>query len=145
MTPTKPSETAQGTAWLSNFLPEDVDNARVLLECIVRENLLTARAVYGFWPAAAEDDDIVVCGESGAGELLRFNMLRQQEAATDGRPNLFTISATVQAGAVVHCGGEPLPGPGWFYAPTVLSAETAAPFNISSMRAIDRSMSRFWI
>ena len=43
--------------------------------------LLTARGVYGFWPAASDGDDIVVYrGSSARGELLRFNMLRQQEA-----------------------------------------------------------------
>ena len=31
-----------------------------LLDRIVREKLLTARGVYGFWPAASEGDDIIV-------------------------------------------------------------------------------------
>ena len=45
------------------------------------EKLLTANAVYGFWPAASEGDDIVVYrDEDKSGELVRFNMLRQQEA-----------------------------------------------------------------
>jgi len=55
----------------------------------VDERLLTARAVYGFWPAASEGDDIVLfADEARTGELPRFNMLRQQEAVPDGRPNL---------------------------------------------------------
>ncbi|MFN7980421.1 MAG: vitamin B12 dependent-methionine synthase activation domain-containing protein [Vicinamibacterales bacterium] len=65
------------------------DNARALLDRILAEKLLTARAVYGFWPAASEDDDIVVfADEQRAGELTRFNMLRQQEAIADGKANL---------------------------------------------------------
>jgi 5-methyltetrahydrofolate--homocysteine methyltransferase len=36
------------------------DNARALLDRIIGEQLLTANGVYGFWPAASEDDDIVV-------------------------------------------------------------------------------------
>jgi 5-methyltetrahydrofolate--homocysteine methyltransferase len=65
------------------------DHGRALLDRIVRERLLTARASYGFWPAASEGDDILVyADESRARELLRFNMLRQQEAIADGKPNL---------------------------------------------------------
>lgn len=36
------------------------------------------------------------------------------------------IRAGVEAGARVVAGGEPLDGPGWFYRPTVLTADTAA-------------------
>jgi 5-methyltetrahydrofolate--homocysteine methyltransferase len=65
------------------------DNARALLDRIVNERLLKARAVYGFWPAASEGDDIVLfADDTRAGELMRFNMLRQQEAIADGKPNL---------------------------------------------------------
>src|SRR5439155_2799650 len=64
-------------------------SARLLLDRIVREKLLTANGVYGFWPAASEDDDIVVyAGPDRAGELARFNMLRQQEAMPSGQPNV---------------------------------------------------------
>jgi 5-methyltetrahydrofolate--homocysteine methyltransferase len=65
------------------------DNARSLLDRIIGEKLLTARGVYGFWPAAADRDDIIVYDdESRARELTRFTMLRQQEAVADGKPNL---------------------------------------------------------
>jgi 5-methyltetrahydrofolate--homocysteine methyltransferase len=65
------------------------DNARALLDRIVAEKGLTASAAYGFWPAASEGDDIVVFSDrSRSGELVRFNMLRQQEAIADGKPNL---------------------------------------------------------
>src|SRR5262249_49660091 len=64
-------------------------SAQLLLDRITREKLLTANGVYGFWPAASEDDDIVVYREADrAGELVRFNLLRQQEAMPPGRPNL---------------------------------------------------------
>ena len=36
------------------------DAGRKLLDRIVKEKLLTARAVYGFWPAAADGNDIVL-------------------------------------------------------------------------------------
>jgi 5-methyltetrahydrofolate--homocysteine methyltransferase len=65
------------------------DNARALLDRIISEQLLTANGVYGFWPAASEDDDIVVYRDRAkTGELVRFNMLRQQEAIADGKANL---------------------------------------------------------
>jgi 5-methyltetrahydrofolate--homocysteine methyltransferase len=65
------------------------DNARVLLDRIVREKLLRASGVYGFWPAASEGDDIVVYADRGrTSEVAAFNMLRQQEATADGNPNL---------------------------------------------------------
>jgi 5-methyltetrahydrofolate--homocysteine methyltransferase len=64
------------------------DSAQTLLKRIVEEQLVTARGAYGFWPAAADGEDIVLFDdESRARELLRFNMLRQQEPIADNRPN----------------------------------------------------------
>jgi 5-methyltetrahydrofolate--homocysteine methyltransferase len=57
------------------------DDAVELLDEIVRDGSLSARGVYGFWPAHAEGDDVVL--ESGE----RFPMLRQQSAWGDSRPN----------------------------------------------------------
>jgi 5-methyltetrahydrofolate--homocysteine methyltransferase len=55
------------------------DDARRLLDRIIREKLLTARGVYGFWPAASTGDDIVLyTDESRSTELTRFHTLRQQ-------------------------------------------------------------------
>ena len=54
-------------------------DARELLEEIITQGLLTARGVYGFWPAASDGEDIVLFGEeSRSEEQLRFPMLRQQ-------------------------------------------------------------------
>jgi 5-methyltetrahydrofolate--homocysteine methyltransferase len=60
------------------------DDAQALLKRIVDEKLLTARGVYGFWPAVSQGDDIVV-NRSTDGNVdaktsseLRFSMLRQQ-------------------------------------------------------------------
>ncbi|HEV2983500.1 MAG TPA: methionine synthase, partial [Vicinamibacterales bacterium] len=65
------------------------DSAQVLLGRLVSEKLLTARGVYGFWPAASEADDVVVYRDrEHHGELTRFSFLRQQEAIADGKPNL---------------------------------------------------------
>ncbi len=76
------------------------DNARTLLDHIVGGGLLEARGVYGYWPAASEDDDIAVFGEGGeASELLRFNMLRQQETLSAGQPNLSLADFVAPRGA----------------------------------------------
>jgi 5-methyltetrahydrofolate--homocysteine methyltransferase len=64
------------------------DHARALLKRITDEKLLTARGVYGFWPANSDGDDIVVyTDDTRRAELARFPMLRQQDVAGDGRPN----------------------------------------------------------
>jgi 5-methyltetrahydrofolate--homocysteine methyltransferase len=79
------------------------DNARALLDRIVDERLLVARAAYGFWPAASEGDDIVVfADEERRGELTRFNMLRQQERIADGKPNLSLADFVADRSAPVH-------------------------------------------
>jgi 5-methyltetrahydrofolate--homocysteine methyltransferase len=59
-------------------------DAQKLLDRIVAERWLKASGVYGFWPANAEGDDIVVWDdEQRTRERLRFVMLRQQESKTD--------------------------------------------------------------
>jgi 5-methyltetrahydrofolate--homocysteine methyltransferase len=64
-------------------------SAQSLLQQIVDEQRLTASGVYGFWPAVSEDDDIVLYRDrERTGELVRFNLLRQQEAMARGQPNL---------------------------------------------------------
>jgi 5-methyltetrahydrofolate--homocysteine methyltransferase len=57
------------------------DDAQELLGELTSNESLQARGVYGFWPAAAEGDDIVL--EDGT----RLPMLRQQSAYGDSRPN----------------------------------------------------------
>jgi 5-methyltetrahydrofolate--homocysteine methyltransferase len=64
------------------------DAGRKMLDRIVNEQLLEARGVYGFWPASAEGEDIVLyTDEARAGERVRFPMLRQQAAHPDGKPD----------------------------------------------------------
>ncbi|MBM3771846.1 MAG: methionine synthase [Acidimicrobiia bacterium] len=64
-------------------------NARTLLDRIIAERLLTARGVFGFWPAASDGDDIVLFTDTlRRVERIRFPMLRQQERIPDGKPNL---------------------------------------------------------
>ena len=64
-------------------------HARAMLDRIVHERLLVACGVYGVWPAASDGEDVIVYADApGRRELNRFNMLRQQEAVADGKPNL---------------------------------------------------------
>jgi 5-methyltetrahydrofolate--homocysteine methyltransferase len=55
--------------------------ANELLDEVIAAASLQARGVYGFWPASAEEDDVVVDGG------IRFPMLRQQADHGDSRPN----------------------------------------------------------
>ncbi|HEY7323274.1 MAG TPA: methionine synthase [Streptosporangiaceae bacterium] len=57
------------------------DDATALLAEIISGDLLQAHGVYGFWPAHADGDDIVIAGGP------TFPMLRQQAFWSDSRPN----------------------------------------------------------
>ncbi|HKW07125.1 MAG TPA: methionine synthase [Candidatus Dormibacteraeota bacterium] len=57
-------------------------HAQELLDEIATKRLLTARGVYGFWPARADGDDIALDGG------VRFPMLRQQVDHGDDKPYL---------------------------------------------------------
>ncbi len=81
-------------------------DAVALLRRIVDEELLTASAVVGFWPAnATPDDDIVLWSdETRTAELDRLHALRQQMAKPDGRPNLSVADFVGPAGVADHVG-----------------------------------------
>jgi 5-methyltetrahydrofolate--homocysteine methyltransferase len=72
------------------------DDANALLDDIVADGRLRAEGVYGFWPAHAEDDDIVV-GD------VRLPMLRQQTEKPEGRPNRSLADYVAPSGD--HLGG----------------------------------------
>jgi 5-methyltetrahydrofolate--homocysteine methyltransferase len=73
--------------------------ANELLDEVVADGSLQARGVYGFWPARAEGDDVVLDG-------ARFPMLRQQAAHDDSRPNrsLADLVAPAETGLADHVG-----------------------------------------
>jgi 5-methyltetrahydrofolate--homocysteine methyltransferase len=65
------------------------DDARRLLEEIIRRRLLTANAVYGFFAASSVGDDIVLFTDrSRAQTLTTFRTLRQQSEKPSGQANL---------------------------------------------------------
>jgi len=60
------------------------ENAQELLSEILAGKKLRASAVWGFWPAQSDGDDIVLyTDENRSHELCRFPMLRQQEEKPD--------------------------------------------------------------
>jgi 5-methyltetrahydrofolate--homocysteine methyltransferase len=64
------------------------DDAQKLLERLVKKNLLTAKAVYGFFPANAVGDDVeLYTDDSRQHVLTTFRFLRQQMEKTDNTPN----------------------------------------------------------
>jgi 5-methyltetrahydrofolate--homocysteine methyltransferase len=65
------------------------EHGRALLQKIIDGKLIRANAVYGFWPASSEADDIVLyTDESRSTVLTRFSMLRQQTEHREGEPHL---------------------------------------------------------
>jgi 5-methyltetrahydrofolate--homocysteine methyltransferase len=82
-------------------------DAQALLDRIVRERLLTAKAVIGFWPASASGDDIqVYADESRGAHLAVIHTLRQQMAKAPGRANyaLSDFVATGESGVPDYVG-----------------------------------------
>jgi 5-methyltetrahydrofolate--homocysteine methyltransferase len=74
--------------------------ANALLDTIVDADSLRPHGIYGFFPASADGDDIVLDGG------VRFPMLRQQGAHNDSRPNrsLADFVAPTESGLADHVG-----------------------------------------
>jgi 5-methyltetrahydrofolate--homocysteine methyltransferase len=70
------------------------EDAQELLGEIVDGRLLSARGVYGLWPASSDGDDIVVQDDNET----RFCFLRQQAAYGDSRPNRCLADYVAPAG-----------------------------------------------
>jgi len=82
-------------------------DASAMLQQIVEENWLGARATVGIFPASTEADDIILyTDESRQAEHLRLNFLRQQKAKATGRFNrcLSDFIAPSSSGLKDHIG-----------------------------------------
>jgi 5-methyltetrahydrofolate--homocysteine methyltransferase len=82
-------------------------DARTMLQKIVAENWLRARATVGIFPASALGDDVVLYGdESRQTEHQRLNFLRQQKPKATGRYNrcLSDFIAPLSSGLRDHIG-----------------------------------------
>jgi 5-methyltetrahydrofolate--homocysteine methyltransferase len=82
-------------------------DAREMLDTIIREKWLQARAVFAIYPAASCGDDILLFGDEGRGTVLEtLNFLRQQRAKAEGRANrcLADYVAPQDSGMTDYCG-----------------------------------------
>jgi 5-methyltetrahydrofolate--homocysteine methyltransferase len=62
-------------------------DGNALLDTIIEEQLITARGVYGFFPASAVGDDVeIYSDESRSSVLERFHFLRQQANREGSKP-----------------------------------------------------------
>ena len=83
-------------------------DALTLLDRIVREGLLQARAAVGFWPANSLGDDIeLYTDEERRGSVGTIHTLRQQMVKPPGRPNLAMADFTAprETGLIDYVGG----------------------------------------
>jgi 5-methyltetrahydrofolate--homocysteine methyltransferase len=83
------------------------DDARALLDRIVGERRLTARGVFGLFPAASVGDDIAVYrGPDRRERLAVIHTLRQQMVKPPGRRNLALADyvAPLESGVLDHVG-----------------------------------------
>jgi 5-methyltetrahydrofolate--homocysteine methyltransferase len=80
--------------------------ANALLDNMIENNLITARGVYGFFPASAVGDDIELYTDGTRAEVLeRFHFLRQQ-SSREGEPcrSLADFIAPQETGLPDHIG-----------------------------------------
>ena len=78
-----------------------------LLDKIIKNNLITARGVYGFFPANAVNDDVeLYTDETRATPLERFHFLRQQANREGSEPcrSLVDFIAPKETGLLDHIG-----------------------------------------
>jgi 5-methyltetrahydrofolate--homocysteine methyltransferase len=84
------------------------DDAQEMLDRIIEEKWLTARGVYGFFPAAADGDDTLVYADADRTEVAAtLHHLRQQGEHREGIPNrsLADYVAPKEAAIPDHVGG----------------------------------------
>jgi 5-methyltetrahydrofolate--homocysteine methyltransferase len=82
-------------------------DAQEMLKKLIDEKLISARAVFGFWPTnQVQDDDLEVYGDDGQ-PIARLHHLRQQIIKTDGKPNfsLADFVAPKDSGVTDYIGG----------------------------------------
>ena len=84
------------------------DDARKMLDLIVKEKWFTARATIGFWPANADGDDIAVyADDTRTKKIATLHTLRQQLEKREGRFNaaLSDFIAPASSGVPDYIGG----------------------------------------
>jgi 5-methyltetrahydrofolate--homocysteine methyltransferase len=82
-------------------------DAKVLLNDMIEKNLITARGVYGFFPAGAVGDDVEVYADDQRGTVIeQFHFLRQQANREGSEPcrSLADFIAPKETGLRDHIG-----------------------------------------
>jgi 5-methyltetrahydrofolate--homocysteine methyltransferase len=83
------------------------DDAQAMLDQVIAEKWLTARGVFGIFPAAAHGDDTLVYADDRTEVVATLHHLRQQGVHREGVPNrsLADFVAPKDTGAADHVGG----------------------------------------
>ena len=84
------------------------NDAQKILQTLINRKSLEARATWGFWPANAQGDDVILWADTDAKrELVRFPMLRQQIDKAAGRYDLALSDfvAPIDSGLLDYVGG----------------------------------------
>ena len=64
------------------------DDAQLMLQQIIKEEWLSAKAVFGFFPANSETDDVIIYSDEHRQQRIEtLHHLRQQNIKAPGRPN----------------------------------------------------------
>jgi 5-methyltetrahydrofolate--homocysteine methyltransferase len=82
-------------------------DANALLDVIIEKNLITARGVYGFFPASAVGDDVELYTDGSRGKVLdQLHFLRQQANREGSEPcrSLADFIAPKETGLADHIG-----------------------------------------
>ncbi|MFC2151416.1 methionine synthase [Bacteroidota bacterium] len=64
------------------------DDAQEMLNRIVQKNMLQANGVFGFYPANAKSEDVILFNSNGTDEIVEFNFIRNQRIKNENEPNL---------------------------------------------------------
>lgn len=84
------------------------DEANKFLDEIIAKKMITAKGVFGIWPANSEGDDIELYTDESRKTLLgKFHHLRQQQKRGSNLPNycLSDFVAPKSSGIADYCGG----------------------------------------
>jgi 5-methyltetrahydrofolate--homocysteine methyltransferase len=76
-----------------------LDDAHAMMDEIVRGKLLTARAVVGFWPAAADGDDVRLYTDGARRKPVAVAHFLRQQFAKEGRPDVSLADFVAPAGS----------------------------------------------
>jgi 5-methyltetrahydrofolate--homocysteine methyltransferase len=117
-------------------------DAQELLVNMTGEKLLTARGVYGLFPANRVGDDVELYADESRTEVLaRFHFLRQQIEKSDGSPNWCLADFIAPKGAAGILPAETKPASGTLAAPS--PADHLGAFAVTSGHGLKDLVEKF--